>query len=50
MRLLIVDDSNLIRSRFSRVVQNGGMPSIAREMRERIMFESSTMRSLIPGT
>jgi two-component system, chemotaxis family, chemotaxis protein CheY len=29
MRLLIVDDSNMIRSRISRVVQNGGMPSIA---------------------
>jgi two-component system chemotaxis response regulator CheY len=29
MRLLIVDDSNMIRSRISRVVQNGGMPAIA---------------------
>ena len=29
MRLLIVDDSNMIRSRISRVVQNGGMPNIA---------------------
>jgi len=29
MRLLIVDDSNMIRSRISRVVQNGGLPNIA---------------------
>jgi len=29
MRLLIVDDSNMIRSRISRVVQGGGVPSIA---------------------
>lgn len=29
MRLLIVDDSNMIRSRISRVVQGGGLPSIA---------------------
>lgn len=28
MRLLIVDDSNMIRSRISRVVQNGGMTSV----------------------
>ena len=29
MRLLIVDDSNMIRSRISRVVQNGGLTNIA---------------------
>jgi two-component system chemotaxis response regulator CheY len=29
MRLLIVDDSNMIRSRISRVVQNGGLPGIS---------------------
>lgn len=29
MRLLIVDDSNMIRSRISRVVQNGGLPGVS---------------------
>ena len=29
MRLLIVDDSNLIRSRISRVVQSGGLSNIS---------------------
>ena len=29
MRLLIVDDSNMIRTRISRVVQNGGLKNIA---------------------
>ena len=29
MRLLIVDDSNMIRTRISRVVQDGGLPGIA---------------------
>jgi two-component system chemotaxis response regulator CheY len=29
MRLLIVDDSNMIRSRISRVVQNGGLAHVA---------------------
>ena len=29
MRLLIVDDSNMIRSRISRVVQNGGLSNIS---------------------
>jgi two-component system, chemotaxis family, chemotaxis protein CheY len=29
MRLLIVDDSNMIRSRISRVVQNGGLSGIS---------------------
>ncbi len=29
MRLLIVDDSNMIRSRISRVVQNGGLANVA---------------------
>ena len=29
MRLLIVDDSNMIRSRISRVVQNGGLTNVA---------------------
>ena len=29
MRLMIVDDSNMIRSRISRVVQNGGLANIS---------------------
>lgn len=29
MRLMIVDDSNMIRSRISRVVQNGGLSHVA---------------------
>lgn len=29
MRLLIVDDSNMIRSRISRVVQNGGLSNVS---------------------
>jgi len=29
MRLLIVDDSNMIRSRISRVVQNGGLSKVS---------------------
>jgi two-component system, chemotaxis family, chemotaxis protein CheY len=29
MRLLIVDDSNMIRTRISRVVQSGGLPPIS---------------------
>ena len=29
MRLLIVDDSNMIRTRISRVVQNGGLKNVA---------------------
>jgi two-component system chemotaxis response regulator CheY len=29
MRLMVVDDSNMIRTRISRVVQNGGLPSLA---------------------
>jgi two-component system chemotaxis response regulator CheY len=29
MRLMIVDDSNMIRSRISRVVQNGGLASVS---------------------
>ena len=29
MRLLIVDDSNMIRSRISRVVQNGDLPGLS---------------------
>ncbi len=29
MRLLIVDDSNMIRSRISRVVQSGGLSNVA---------------------
>ena len=28
MRLLIVDDSNMIRTRISRVVQNGGLKGV----------------------
>jgi two-component system chemotaxis response regulator CheY len=29
MRLMIVDDSNMIRSRISRVVQSGGLPNVS---------------------
>ena len=29
MRLMIVDDSNMIRSRISRVVQTGGLPTVS---------------------
>jgi two-component system, chemotaxis family, chemotaxis protein CheY len=29
MRMLIVDDSNMIRSRISRVVQNGGLSNVS---------------------
>ena len=29
MRLMIVDDSNMIRSRISRVVQNGGLANVS---------------------
>jgi two-component system chemotaxis response regulator CheY len=29
MRLMIVDDSNMIRSRISRVVQTGGLPNVS---------------------
>jgi two-component system, chemotaxis family, chemotaxis protein CheY len=29
MRLMIVDDSNMIRTRISRVVQNGGLKNVA---------------------
>jgi two-component system chemotaxis response regulator CheY len=29
MRLLIVDDSNMIRTRISRVVQSGGLPPVS---------------------
>ena len=29
MRLMIVDDSNMIRSRISRVVQSGGLPGVS---------------------
>ena len=52
MRLLIVDDSNMIRSRISRVVQNGGMPSIAlvglaRNGAEALRIARSTMPEVV---
>lgn len=28
MRIMVVDDSNMIRTRISRVVQNGGLPDV----------------------
>ncbi|MES2947246.1 MAG: response regulator [Pseudomonadota bacterium] len=30
MRLMVVDDSNMIRSRIARLVDNGGLPAISR--------------------
>jgi len=52
MRLLIVDDSNMIRSRISRVVQNGGLPNIslvglARNGAEAIRIARSTKPEVI---
>ena len=52
MRLLIVDDSNMIRSRISRVVQNGGMPNIAlvglaRNGAEALRIARSTMPEVV---
>lgn len=52
VRLLIVDDSNMIRSRISRVVQNGGMPSIAlvglaRNGAEALRIARSTMPEVV---
>jgi two-component system chemotaxis response regulator CheY len=52
MRLLIVDDSNMIRSRISRVVQNGGMPPVtlvglARNGGEAIRIAKSTKPDVV---
>ncbi len=52
MRLLIVDDSNMIRSRISRVVQNGGLPNIslvglARNGAEAIRIARSTKPEVV---
>lgn len=52
MRLLIVDDSNMIRSRISRVVQNGGLPGIslvglARNGAEAVRIARSTLPEVV---
>lgn len=52
MRLLIVDDSNMIRSRISRVVQNGGLANIslvglARNGAEAIRIARSTLPEVV---
>ncbi len=52
MRLLIVDDSNMIRSRISRVVQNGGLPGIslvglARNGAEAVRIARSTQPEVV---
>jgi two-component system chemotaxis response regulator CheY len=52
MRLLIVDDSNMIRSRISRVVQNGGMSNVtlvglARNGVEAIRIAKSTKPDVV---
>ena len=52
MRLLIVDDSNMIRSRISRVVQNGGMANVtlvglARNGVEAIRIAKSTKPDVV---
>lgn len=52
MRLLIVDDSNMIRSRISRVVQNGGIPGVslvglARNGAEAVRIARSTQPDLV---
>lgn len=52
MRLMIVDDSNMIRSRISRVVQNGGLASVslvglARNGAEAIRIARSTRPEVV---
>ena len=52
MRLLIVDDSNMIRSRISRVVQNGGLPNVslvglARNGAEALRIARSTLPDVV---
>ena len=52
MRLMIVDDSNMIRSRISRVVQNGGLANIslvglARNGAEALRIARSTLPDVV---
>ncbi|MBI5276065.1 MAG: response regulator [Burkholderiales bacterium] len=52
MRLMIVDDSNMIRSRISRVVQNGGLTRVslvglARNGAEAIRIARSTLPEVV---
>ena len=52
MRLLIVDDSNMIRSRISRVVQNGGLSNVslvglARNGAEALRIARSTLPEVV---
>src|SRR6187551_1291824 len=52
MRLLIVDDSNMIRSRISRVVQNGGLTHVslvglARNGAEALRIAKSTLPDVV---
>ena len=52
MRMLIVDDSNMIRSRISRVVQNGGVAAIslvglARNGAEALRIARSTLPDVV---
>jgi two-component system chemotaxis response regulator CheY len=52
MRLLIVDDSNMIRSRISRVVQNGGLSHVslvglARNGAEALRIARSTLPEVV---
>ena len=52
MRLLIVDDSNMIRSRISRVVQNGGLTNVslvglARNGAEALRIARSTLPEVV---
>jgi two-component system chemotaxis response regulator CheY len=52
VRLLIVDDSNMIRSRISRVVQNGGLSNVslvglARNGAEALRIARSTLPEVV---
>jgi two-component system, chemotaxis family, chemotaxis protein CheY len=52
MRLMIVDDSNMIRSRISRVVQNGGLARVslvglARNGAEALRIARSTLPEVV---
>ena len=52
MRLLIVDDSNMIRTRISRVVQSGGLPPVsivglARNGREALRVARDTQPEVV---
>ncbi len=52
MRLLIVDDSNMIRTRISRVVQNGGLKGVvlaglAKNGREALLLARATRPEVV---